>query len=150
LLMLAPVAAHAEADKPATTGSSNVAVPAAVLSAEAERVATIERITRPTLAIFDRKGQGGGSGVLISTDGYAITNFHVTAPCGPAMKCGLSDGRLLDAVIVGLDPGGDVALIKLLGEGKFPAAELGDSDAVRTGDWVYVAGNPFLLADDFR
>jgi serine protease Do len=122
----------------------------AVLAAEAERVATIERITRSTLAIFDSKGQGGGSGILISADGYAITNFHVTAPCGPAMKCGLSDGRLLDAVIVGLDPGGDVALIKLVGEDKFPAAELGDSDTARAGDWVFVAGNPFLLADDFR
>jgi S1-C subfamily serine protease len=122
----------------------------AVLAAEAERVATIERICRPTLAVFDSKGQGGGSGVLISADGYAITNFHVTAPCGPAMKCGLSDGRLVDAVLVGLDPGGDVALIKLLGDGKFPTAELGDSDAARAGDWVYVAGNPFLLADDFR
>jgi len=122
----------------------------AVLTAEAKRVETIERITRPTLAIFDRRGQGGGSGVLISTDGYALTNFHVVAPTGPAMKCGLADGRFVDAVLVGLDPGGDVALIKLLGEGEFPAAELGDSDAVRVGDWAYVVGNPFLLADDFQ
>jgi S1-C subfamily serine protease len=127
-------------------------VPAAVLAAEKDRVATIERITRPTIAIFDRKGQGGGSGVLISTDGYAVTNYHVTAPCGAAMKCGLSDGRFVDAVLVGLDPGGDVALIKLLGdEGEtFPAAEFGNSDDVQVGDWAYVAGNPFLLADDFK
>jgi S1-C subfamily serine protease len=130
---------------------ANSAAPSeAVLAAEADRVATAERISRPTLAIFDSKGQGGGSGVLISADGYAVTNFHVTAPCGPAMKCGLSDGRLVDAVLVGLDPGGDVALIKLLGDGTFPAAELGDSDAAHAGDWVFVAGNPFLLADDFR
>ena len=74
-----------------------------------------------------------------------------TAPCGAAMKCGLTDGRFLDAVLVGLDPGGDIALIKLLGDDEpFPVAEFGDSDAVRAGDWVYVAGNPFLLADDFR
>jgi S1-C subfamily serine protease len=122
----------------------------AVLAAEAQRVATIERICRPTIAIFDRKGQGGGSGVVISPDGYALTNFHVTAPCGPAMKCGLSDGRLVDAVLVGLDPGGDIALIKLLGDGDFPAADWGDSDKVRVGQWAYVAGNPFLLADDFQ
>ena len=122
----------------------------AVLAAEAERIATIERISRPTLAIFDRNGQGGGSGVVISADGYALTNFHVTAPCGPAMKCGLSDGRLVDAVLVGLDPGGDVALIKLLGDDAFPAAEFGDSDAVRVGQWAFVAGNPFLLADNFQ
>jgi S1-C subfamily serine protease len=129
-----------------------VAVPEAVLAAEAERVATIERISRPTIAIFDRNGQGGGSGVLISHEGYAVTNYHVTAPCGPAMKCGLSDGRFLDAVLVGLDPGGDVALVKVLGgdETAFPVAELGNSNNVRVGDWVYVAGNPFLLADNFK
>jgi S1-C subfamily serine protease len=122
----------------------------AVLAAEAERVATIERISRPTLAIFDSNGQGGGSGVIISPDGYALSNFHVTAATGPAMKCGLSDSRLVDAVLVGLDPGGDVALIKLLGDGEFPAADIGDSDSLRTGDWAYVVGNPFLLADDFK
>ncbi|MEX2316359.1 MAG: trypsin-like peptidase domain-containing protein, partial [Pirellulales bacterium] len=150
-----------------------------VLAAEAKRVETIQRISKPTIAIFDSGGQGGGSGVIITADGYALTNFHVAAPTGPAMKCGLSDGRLVDAVIVGLDPGGDMALIKLLspeagqhvaeslrseirrGEDSgsavserlpyvFPIAELGDSDTVRVGDWAYVAGNPFLLADDFR
>ncbi|HEY3393216.1 MAG TPA: trypsin-like peptidase domain-containing protein, partial [Lacipirellulaceae bacterium] len=120
----------------------------AVLTAEAKRIETIARISRPTLAIFDAQGQGGGSGVVISSDGYALTNFHVVAPTGPAMKCGLADGRLVDAVLVGLDPGGDVALIKLLGDGEFPAAELGDSDSVRAGDWAFVAGNPFLLADN--
>jgi S1-C subfamily serine protease len=122
----------------------------AVLAAETERVEVIRRISRPTLAIFDRNGQGGGSGVIISTDGYALTNFHVAAPTGPAMKCGLADGRMVDAVLVGLDPGGDVALIKLLGDDKFPITELGDSDAVRVGEWAYVVGNPFLLADDFQ
>jgi serine protease Do len=122
----------------------------AVLAAESERVATIERISRPTIAIFDAKGQGGGSGVIISPDGFALSNFHVTAATGTAMKCGLSDGRFVDAVLVGLDPGGDVALIKLLGHEDFPVAELGDSDSVRAGDWAYVVGNPFLLADDYK
>ncbi len=131
--------------------SRTVDVPEAVLAAEADRVATIERIVRPTIAIFDRKGQGGGSGVIISPDGYALTNYHVTAPCGPAMKVGLCDGRFVDAVLVGLDPGGDIALIKLLGsDDAFPVADFGNNDDARVGDWVYVAGNPFLLADDFR
>ncbi len=127
-------------------------VPQAVLAAEAQRIATIEKITPPTIAIFDRNGQGGGSGVIISPAGYALTNYHVTAPCGSAMKCGLADGRFVDAVLVGLDPGGDIALIKLLGQQgeSFPVAELGDSDKVRVGQWAFVAGNPFLLADNFR
>ncbi len=53
-------------------------------------------------------------------------------------------------MIVGLDPTGDVALIKLLGREDFPAAELGDSDLVRAGDWCFAVGNPFLLATDFQ
>lgn len=122
----------------------------AVLSAEKARIETVERISKPTIAIFSADGNGGGSGVIISADGYALTNFHVASPTGPAMKVGLSDGRFVDAVLVGLDPGGDVALIKLLGSNDFPAAELGDSDTCRVGDWVYVVGNPFLLADDFK
>jgi S1-C subfamily serine protease len=121
-----------------------------VLAAEKARVETIERISKPTIAIFSADGNGGGSGVIISSDGYALTNFHVAAPTGPAMKVGLSDGRFVDAVLVGLDPGGDVGLIKLLGKGEFPVAELGDSDTCRVGQWVYVVGNPFLLAEDFK
>ena len=125
------------------------AVPPEVLEAEAQRVAVIEKISKSTVAIFDTQGQGGGSGVLISADGYCLTNFHVTASCGAAMKCGLNDGKLYDAVLVGLDPPGDVALIKLLGRDDFPAAEIGDSDAAQVGDVVIVAGNPFLLAEDY-
>src|SRR4051794_32390123 len=121
-----------------------------VIAAEAARVETVARISRPTIAIFDPGGQGGGSGVIISPDGYALTNFHVAGSTGAAMKCGLSDGRFVDAVLVGLDPGGDVGLIKLLGKGEFPVAELGDSDTCRVGQWVYVVGNPFLLAEDFK
>jgi len=93
---------------------------------------------------------GGGSGVLISPDGYALTNFHVVQPAGVAMKCGLADGRLYDAVLVGLDPTGDVALVKLVGRDDFPHAELADSDEVEVGDFCFAAGNPFLLATDFQ
>ena len=50
---------------------------------------------------------------------------------------------------MGIDPVGDVALIQLLGRDDFPVAEIGDSDRVEAGDWVFAAGNPFLLADDF-
>ncbi|MGI9456416.1 MAG: S1C family serine protease, partial [Aeoliella sp.] len=121
----------------------------AVLEAELQRIKAIERASEATVAIFDGTGQGGGSGVLISPDGFVLTNFHVTAPCGPAMMCGLPNGEIYDAVIVGIDPVGDVALIQLLGRDDFPTAEWGNSDEVLVGDWVFVAGNPFLLADDF-
>ena len=53
-------------------------------------------------------------------------------------------------MLVGIDPTGDVALIKLFGRDDFPCAELGDSDQVRAGDWVFAMGNPFLLATDLQ
>ncbi len=122
----------------------------AVVAAEQQRIKAVEIASSSTVAVFDSTGQGGGSGVVISPDGFALTNFHVVAPCGTAMKCGMPDGKIYDAVIVGIDPVGDVALIQLLGRDDFPVAELGDSDRVRVGDWVYAIGNPFLLADDFH
>ena len=122
------------------------------LKSQADRVAVVARIKPTVVAIFAQGGQGGGTGVLISDDGFAITNFHVVQPAGPTMQCGLPDGVLYDAVLVGLDKVGDVALIKLLPKEKgqkFPAAALGDSDDVREGDWSIAMGNPFLLATDF-
>ncbi len=122
----------------------------AVLAAEEARVAVVEKCVASTVAVFSPNGQGGGSGVVISPDGYALSNFHVTSSCGDAMKCGMANGELYDAVIVGLDPTGDVALIKLLGRDDFPVAEMGDSDQVRVGDWCFTVGNPFLLATDYQ
>ncbi|MDR0337476.1 MAG: trypsin-like peptidase domain-containing protein [Planctomycetaceae bacterium] len=113
----------------------------------------IERAMRATVAIFPANPDdpaGGGSGVVISPEGYALTNFHVVQPCGPAMKCGMADGQLYDAVVVGLDPVGDLALIKLLNRNDFPFAPLADSDSVTVGDAVFVMGNPFLLALDYK
>jgi serine protease Do len=122
----------------------------AVLEAESQRVATIEKAKPAVLSVFDSQGRGGGSGVVISSDGYALTNFHVVQPCGIAMKCGMADGRVYDAVLVGIDPTGDVALIKLLGRGDFPFAEIGDSDQVEVGDEVLAMGNPFLLSTNLQ
>ena len=130
--------------------TTRAAVDEAVLEAEQQRIAVVDRARQAAIAIFARGGQGGGSGVVISPDGYALSNFHVTKPAGTAMKCGMPDGGLYDAVIVGLDPTGDVALLKLLGRDDFPHAELGDSDGVRPGDECFAVGNPFLLATDFQ
>ncbi len=121
-----------------------------LLAAQAARIKLIEKLTRCVVAIFSYSGSEGGSGVLISPDGLALTNFHVAKPCGLAMKCGLPDGKLYDAITVGWDPTGDIALIKLLGRTDFPYALLGDSDEVRVGDEVFVMGNPFMLAMDLQ
>jgi S1-C subfamily serine protease len=126
--------------------------PAELIKQEEERVAVVKKVEPSVVAIFARGGRGGGSGVLISDDGFALTNFHVVQGSGPLMQCGLPDGVLYEGVLVGLDKVGDVALIKLLPkkEGqKFPFAALGDSDKTREGDWSLAMGNPFLLATDF-
>jgi serine protease Do len=132
------------------TTCTNAAVDPAVLEAESQRVAVVAKVKDSVLSILAPSGGGGGSGVVISPDGYALTNFHVAKPCGNAMKCGMADGRLYDAVIVGIDPVGDLALIKLFGRSDFPSAEMGDSDRVQVGDACFALGNPFLLATDFQ
>ena len=121
-----------------------------VLGAEQDRIEVINRVVPACIAVFGPKGDGGGSGVVISPDGYALTNFHVVQPCGDYMRCGMPDGELYDAVVVGIDPTGDVALIQLLGRDDFPTATLGDSDRLRIGDWCFTIGNPFILATDFK
>ena len=118
-----------------------------VIAAERRRVEVIRTASAAAVAIF-AGDSGGGSGVLVTPDGYAVTNFHVVQPAGVAMTFGLADGSLCDAVLVGLDPTGDVALVKLLGRNDFPCATLADSDAVEVGDWCFAAGNPLLLATD--
>ena len=120
-----------------------------VAEREAARVETISRITPSVVCVMAPNGEGGGSGVLISADGYAISNYHVTSGSGSFMKCGLSNGKLYDSVIVGIDPTGDVALIQLQGRTDFEFAQPGDSNEVRVGDEVMALGNPFLLASDF-
>jgi serine protease Do len=139
LAVLLALAAHAWAE-----------VPKAVLDAEQARIATIQKAVKTAVAVFANEGNGGGSGVVISPDGYTLTNFHVAQPAGSYMKCGMADGRLYDAVIVGIDPTGDVGLIKLLGRDDFPTAVMADSDDVKIGDWCFAVGNPFLLATDFQ
>lgn len=125
-------------------------VPEEVLTAQRQRTEAIATAVASAISVYTADGNGGGSGVVISADGFALSNFHVTSPVGEYMQCSMSDGRLYDAVIVGLDPTGDVALIKLYGRDDFPAAVMADSNDVRAGDWCFAVGNPFLLATDFQ
>jgi S1-C subfamily serine protease len=125
------------------------AVDPIVAKSEAERVAVVASVAPAVVAIFSAGGGGGGSGVLVTADGFALSNFHVTSGAGRFMKCGLADGVLYDAVIVGIDPTGDVALIRLLGRDDFPHVAMGDSDTLEVGEYVFAMGNPFLLATDF-
>ncbi len=82
-----------------------------------------------------------GSGFIISNDGYVITNHHVVKGADEIIVK-LSDRRQLVAEMVGSDPRSDIALLKLEGT-DFPSVQLGDSDAVKVGQWVLAIGSPF-------
>ena len=84
-----------------------------------------------------------GSGVIVSADGHILTNNHVVAGA-QKLTVVLKDKRRLQASVVGADPLTDVAVIKIQASG-LPTAVLGDSDAVKVGQWVIAVGNPFAL-----
>ncbi len=86
---------------------------------------------------------GAGSGVIISPDGYALTNNHVVRGAG-SIEGVLHDGSIATAEVVGTDPDTDLALLRLTGKGHH-AADLGDSDALRVGELAIAMGNPLGL-----
>ncbi len=95
-----------------------------------------------------RKGRadafdGAGSGVLVTTDGYALTNNHVVRGA-ERIEASLPDGRVIEADVVGTDPDTDLALIRLR-VGQLPPAEIGDSDALKVGQLAVAIGNPLGL-----
>ena len=134
----------------AVTSAFGAGVPPTILQAEQERIAVIEKVSPAVIAVMGKSARGGGSGVIVTPDGYALTNYHVTSAIGDEMSCGMPDGKRYDAVIVGVDPTGDVAVIKLRGLESFPCVEMGDSDKLRVGEWTLAMGNPFMLATDFK
>jgi serine protease Do len=88
-----------------------------------------------------RREQSLGSGVIVSPEGYVLTNNHVVEGATD-VKVTLSDKRELKAQIIGTDPKTDVAVLKLEGS-SFPAITLGDSSKVQVGDYALAIGNPF-------
>jgi Do/DeqQ family serine protease len=88
----------------------------------------------------EQRRSGLGSGVIISTDGYILTNHHVVDGA-EQIKVDLNDNRTLDAKVVGSDPPSDLAVLKIDAT-NLPVLALGDSDKVRVGDVVLAIGNP--------
>ena len=86
---------------------------------------------------------GFGSGVIISKDGYIITNNHVIDKA-TEIEVTLNDNSKYTAKLVGADPQTDIALLKVEGK-EFPYIPFGDSDKLRVGEWVLAVGNPFNL-----
>jgi len=92
-----------------------------------------------------RKQSSLGSGFIISTDGYIVTNNHVVAEADQIKVKLLGRDKLYDAKIIGRDPETDLALLKIEAGGGLPVLEFGNSDATRVGEWVLAIGNPFGL-----
>ncbi len=84
-----------------------------------------------------------GSGFLVSTDGFIMTNAHVVKGADKITAV-LNDGREMDATVVGSDSHTDIAIVKIEGK-EFPFLRLGDSDEIDIGEWVIAIGSPFQL-----
>lgn len=87
--------------------------------------------------------RGSGSGVIISKDGFIVTNNHVIEGAD-RIKVSLNSNKTYEATVVGTDPATDIALLKIEEE-ELPTIKFGNSDALRIGEWVLAVGNPFDL-----
>ena len=99
---------------------------------------------RPRQRQYQTQPQVGyGSGVILTKDGYIVTNNHVIEKADE-IQVTLNDNRVFDATLVGTDVNSDLALLKIEGD-EFPVVPMGNSDDLKLGEWVLAVGNPFNL-----
>ena len=103
---------------------------------------SVESVSRGLF--FDFTNEGAGSGIIISSDGYILTNYHVIHDV-VGVKVNLPNGDTYDAEIVGWDVVTDLAVLKIYPDDELPVAEWGNSDDMRVGDWVVALGNALSL-----
>ncbi len=120
---------------------------AALLDAYSQAVVSVVEAVGPTVVgvrtkrADGRRGEGAGSGVILASDGYILTNSHVVHGAGE-LEVSLTDGRRLPASLTGDDPASDLAVIRAAG-GGLPSARFGQSARLRAGQLVIAIGNPF-------
>ncbi|MDH6283380.1 S1C family serine protease [Prescottella agglutinans] len=138
----APVSNALAAPKPSTSPASN-APEGSVQSVAAKVVPSVVQIQ-----VAGSKGEGEGSGVILSSDGLIMTNNHVVSGGGPDGKLmvAFADGSTAPASLVGTDPISDIAVIKVQGKTDLTPIELGTSDGVQVGEQVVAIGSPLGLA----
>jgi S1-C subfamily serine protease len=95
------------------------------------------------ISVLNNHGEpiGAGSGLIITPDGYILTNAHVVMP-GQTYTVNLNDGRSFNGRVIGIDPPTDTAVIRIMGR-DIPVAQLGDSGRLKVGQLVVAIGNPF-------
>jgi len=126
-----------------------------VVSVEAKQLfrhPPVEADTSDEMAVPGGPGGGGivlptsGSGFIFDREGHILTNNHVVAH-GAEISVQLADGRRLPAQVVGTDPQTDVAVLKVESPDPLPVVNLGDSDALKIGEWVAAVGNPLGMLE---
>jgi|GEM_PF-849887 len=121
------------------------------LGADYIDAAAVARETEPVIVYIQASFFGfsvSGSGILVSRQGHVITNYHVIEDMD-SIQATLSTGQRLDAEVLGFDAGRDIAILKLFLPGfDFPAARLGDSSRLTSGQDVLALGFPYPLGDD--
>jgi len=123
-------------------------------STDATVITGVAAAAMPSIVTLDVSGSqagGSGSGVIITEDGYIITNAHVVTVGGqeadPSIRVSTSDGRLWSSEIIGTDPVSDVAVIKIDTGFPLSAISIGDSEALNVGDETVAIGAPLGLAN---
>jgi putative serine protease PepD len=132
------------------TGTQNIVVNDTESVNEITAVAAKASPSVVTISVAGGQGAGTGSGIVISEDGYVITNTHVVTLDGttgePTIQVKASDGRLYTADLIGTDPMSDLAVIKLREASGLQALEFADSDALNVGDAAIAIGAPLGLS----
>jgi S1-C subfamily serine protease len=114
------------------------------LDAYSQVVTTVAERLGPSVAnlrVTTRRGAGGGSGVVVTPDGFMLTSAHVVAAAGARVRATFVDGSDLQARVIGADPLSDLAVLRAE-SARLHAAELGDAAELRVGQLVVAIGNP--------
>ena len=144
VILQAPPIVSAFVGTSESSGSGQFPSIADLVDSVEQVVATISVESLNRGLFFDFTDEGAGTGIIVSPDGYIVTNYHVIHDV-IAVKVDLPSGDSYDAKIVGWDVVTDLAVLKIEPESDLPVVDWGNSDSMRVGDWVVALGNALSL-----